>query len=104
MDNFDKISFATALILATQATRLIPLIFREQLEKLLNFGFIKNHLGDLIIFCLIIYCYRDFSFTNEYLLRLTVGMVVFTVQWVKGNSLMSIFLGTALYMGARIFI
>lgn len=92
------------LILATQTTRLFPLVFKNQLERTLRFNFVKDHLGDLIIFFLIIYCYRDFSLSAEYILRLAVGGIVFFFQWFKGNALLSIFAGTALYMLGRAFL
>jgi branched-subunit amino acid transport protein AzlD len=101
MDNLDKISYAAILIFATQSTRILPLLFKEHLEKCLNFDFIKNHLGDLIILFLIFYCYRDFNWSGEFVLRVVVGGLVFAAQWIKGNTLLSIFLGTALYMTGR---
>lgn len=104
MNNVEKAAFAAVLILATQSTRLFPLVFKEHLEKYVKFDFIKNHLGDLIILFLIFYCYRDFSGSSEYLLRLSVGIFVFLLQWHKDSSLLSIFSGTALYMTARIFL
>jgi branched-subunit amino acid transport protein AzlD len=104
MDNLDKISFATILIFATQSTRLLPLILKEHLEKYLNFDFIRNHLGDLIILFLIFYCYRDFNWSEEFVLRVVIGCLVFGIQWFKDNSLLSIFLGTTLYMTGRAFL
>lgn len=104
MNSFDKMFFVVSLVLSTQLTRFLPLIFKDLLSKLLKFEFIKDHLGDLIIFFLIIYCYRDFGQTHEYLLRVVTGIIVFFIQWKKENSLLSIFLGTAFYMLGRTLI
>lgn len=104
MDNLDKISFGASLIIATQLTRMLPLVFKDQLGRYFDFNFVKNHLNDLIILFLIFYCYRDFSWSSEFLLRVVVGSLVFAIQWYKNNSLLSIFLGTGLYMTGRVFI
>jgi branched-subunit amino acid transport protein AzlD len=101
MNLLEKTTFAVTLILSTQSTRLIPLVFKNQLLKFLNKDLIKNHLGDLIIFFLILYCYRDANLSLEYGLRLAIGCLVFGLQWWKENSLLSIFSGTALYMIVR---
>ncbi|MFY7994333.1 MAG: AzlD domain-containing protein [Bacteriovoracaceae bacterium] len=97
-------TFIASLLLATHSTRLLPLVFKRHVSKLLNKRFFKNHLGDLIIFFLIIYCYRDFGITSEYLLRLTMGAIVFIIQWKKDSALLSIFLGTGFYMLGRIIV
>jgi branched-subunit amino acid transport protein AzlD len=83
---------------------MIPLIFEKQLEKILNFEFVKDYFGDIIILFLIFYCYRDFSLSGEYLLRVVIGFFVFFIQWSKENSLMSIFLGTGIYMVGRVWL
>lgn len=101
MNLIEKTTFAVTLILSTQSTRLIPLLFKNQLLKFLDKDFIRNHLGDLIIFFLILYCYRDANYSVEFGLRIAIGCLVFCLQWWKGNSLLSIFSGTALYMVGR---
>jgi branched-subunit amino acid transport protein AzlD len=96
LDLHSKTLFIMCLIAGTQLTRFIPL-FVPQIGKLieekkkLNFSF-------FIAFFLVIYCYRDFSLSSEYYLRVICGAVVFLTQWFTEKSLLSIFVGTVSYI------
>ena len=100
MTFLNKIQFISLLLLSTQSTRLLPLL----MEKLPRFKSlspsIKNEevIKKMIFFLLVLYCYRDLSFENEYLIRLASGLMLTLIQYKTNKSLLSIFVGTFLYM------
>lgn len=104
MDNLNKIIFVSTLIVATQITRLIPMIFESQVSKFVKDEATKTLINDILFFLLICYCFRDFSFTPEYSLRIAVALYVFAVQFKFEKTILSIFSGTTIYMIGRILI
>lgn len=94
----EKIAFTLILIISTQLTRLLPLIFQKTFSNLFSHHFFKKNLTDLIIFFLIIYCYRDISTNPEYLIRIAVGIYAFVIHYFFEKTLLSIFSATAIYM------
>ena len=104
MQAIDKVIFVSVLILATQLTRIIPVIFEQRLGRLIKDEALKGIVNDVLFFFLICYCFRDLSFDNEYYLRLCVALYVFLVQLKFEKTLLSIFSGTLIYMVGRYLI
>ncbi|EQC43020.1 branched-chain amino acid transport protein AzlD [Bacteriovorax sp. BSW11_IV] len=100
----EKIAFTLILIVSTQLTRLLPLIFQKSFSKFFAHKFFKKNLTDLIIFFLIVYCYRDFSTNPEYIIRVAVGVYAFAIHYLFERTLLSIFSATAIYMTLLKFI
>lgn len=100
----DKVLFSLTLIFATQLTRFIPLLFEQQIILFLKGEKIRNAINEALFFLLILYCYRDFSTSPEYILRGGVGVYVFLVQFFFGKTLFSISTGTFIYMLGRNYI
>ncbi len=101
---FDKIIFSIILISATQLTRFLPLILSDRIDKIVKKSKIQNQIGNIIIFGLILYCYRDVQMSAEFLLRVSTGIVAVILQWFIDSSLLSIFSATAIYMLGRHFL
>lgn len=97
----DKIIFASILILATQVTRLIPLVFEDRVGRLIKDEGVKVAINDVLFFLLICYCFRDLAFDREYFLRIAVGLFVFALQYKFEKTLLSIFTGTLIYLVGR---
>lgn len=97
----DKIIFASILILATQTTRLIPLVFEDRVGKLIKDEGVKVAINDVLFFLLICYCFRDLTFDREYFLRIAVALFVFSLQYKFEKTLLSIFTGTLIYLVGR---
>ena len=97
----DKLIFSLVLIVATQTTRLLPLLLESKVENLIKSNSTKNGINDVLFFLLILYCFRDLTFTNEYFLRLAVSLYVFLIQFKYERTLFSIFSGTLIYMFGR---
>jgi branched-subunit amino acid transport protein AzlD len=100
----DKVIFAGVLITATQITRVIPLAFENKITKLVKKEAWRNIISDIMFLLLILYCFRDLSFSTEYYLRVVVAVLVFAIQYKYERTLMSIILGTSIYMTGRYFI
>lgn len=101
MSNFDKIAFATILIVATQVTRLIPLMLEKHIQKFMMSENMKTWITDIFLILLILYCFRDISYSSEYFLRLVVSLYVFIVQYKFERTLLSIFSGSIIYIVIR---
>lgn len=101
MDNFNILLFSLALILPTQLTRLIPLILESKAGRLISREDIRKRLNEIIFILLIGYCFRDTALTLEYGIRMTSAIIVFALQYRFEKTLVSIFIGTFLYMTGR---
>lgn len=101
MQLMDKAIFTTVLVLATQLTRIIPVLFETKISHIVKDESLKGIINDILFFLLICYCFRDLSFTLEYYLRFSVSMYVFLVQYKYEKTLLSIFSGTFFYMVGR---
>lgn len=97
----DKVMFAAVLIVGTQATRLLPLVFENRMGGFIKDESVRSLINDVLFFLLIAYCFRDVAWTLEYALRVSTAVYVFVVQYKFGNTLFSIFSGTLLYMLGR---
>ena len=104
MQLMDKAIFAGVLIVATQLTRIIPVIFENKIGRLVKDESLKGIVNDVLFFMLICYCFRDLSFTAEYFLRIGVALYVFLIQFKFEKTLLSIFSGTLLYLLGRYFL
>lgn len=100
----DKVIFAGVLITATQVTRVIPMAFEDKITKLVKKEAWRNIINDILFFLLILYCFRDLSFSAEYNIRVVVAILVFAIQYKYERTLVSIILGTSIYMAGRYFI
>lgn len=98
MDNMAMFLFSLTIILATQSTRLIPLLFEKRMEAFYEGNDFRKKINLVIYSLLICYCFRDFSLTEEYGLRIISAMVVMILQYFFEKTLFSIFLGTFFYM------
>lgn len=101
MQPTDKAIFIGILVVATQLTRLIPVLFENSIGNLVKEDSVKTIINDVLFFLLICYCFRDLAMTPEYFLRLGVAAYVFAVQFKFEKTLFSIFSGTAIYMTGR---
>ena len=101
MQTIDKFIFAGILILATQSTRILPVLFENKIGRLVKDDYLKAIINDVLFFLLICYCFRDLTFTSEYLLRISVALYVFIIQFKFEKTLLSVFSGTFLYMLGR---
>lgn len=104
MDFKEKIFFISVIIFSIQMTRFAPLILPARAREIFSDEKLNERINKVIFLFLILYCYRDFSFSSEYLLRLGCGVLVFLIQFFSGITLLSVFLGTGIYMGVRLFL
>jgi branched-subunit amino acid transport protein AzlD len=100
----DKVIFASILIVSTQLTRLIPVLFEEKIGRVIQKESLKSLINDVLFMLLIFYCFRDLAFNSEYYLRLVVGLYIFVIQYKYEKNLLSIFTGTFFYMLGRYLI
>lgn len=100
--NFISYALITlAMILATVLTRFLPFLFFPAGKKTPKYViYLGNTLPYATIGLLVVYCLRGVSFTaNPYGLPEVLSIAVIAVLHIwKGNSLLSIGGGTALYM------
>lgn len=101
MELKEKILFIAIIILSVQVTRFSPLILPAKTRDVFKNEKLNERINKFIFLLLILYCYRDFSSSPEYLLRVGCGVFVFLLQFFSGQTLLSIFLGTGIYMGLR---
>ncbi len=101
MDKSNMLLFCFALILPTQMTRLLPLIIESKVGKLIAREDIRKRLNEVIFILLIGYCFRDMALTKEYSIRIACAIIVLILQYRFEKTLLSIFIGTSLYMVGR---
>lgn len=101
MQLMDKLIYAGILIVATQLTRILPVLFEDKIGRFVKDDFLKSIINDVLFFLLICYCFRDMSFNSEYFLRVGVSLYVFLMQFKFEKTLLSIFSGTIIYMLGR---
>ncbi len=94
----EKFLFIFLLVAATQATRLIPLIFENKLKFFFQNESVRYRLNDIMFFLLILYCFRDIKGTDENYLRVLSALIVFAIQFKTHKTLISIFVGTGIYI------
>lgn len=88
------------IALATFATRALPFLFFGSREPPEMLAVIEKNLPPMILLLLVIYCLKDVQWlTAPYGIPefVTIGVVAGLHLW-KRNAMLSIFIGTALYM------
>lgn len=101
MTTNEKIIFISIIVFSVQSTRLAPLLLPTRVRNVFKNEELNEKINKFIFFALILYCYRDFSSSPEYFLRIGMGIFVFILQYYLKRTLLSIFLGTAIYMVIR---
>ncbi|MDI9508655.1 MAG: branched-chain amino acid transporter AzlD [Clostridiales bacterium] len=99
--NIQLFSFFGLVSLATILTRVIPFLLFPENKKVPKFIiYLSDVLPYTIIGMLVIYCLKDISFTSKpYALPESISLLVITFLHLwKKNTLLSIGLGTILYM------
>lgn len=89
------------LALSVQFTRALPfIIFRnkENLPKVI--GYLGNMLPAAVMGLLCVYCFKDYDYSSaeEILPALISIAAVVLVHFLKKNTILSIIVGTTLYM------
>lgn len=96
-----KIMILASMIAATLLTRFLPFLFFPPGKKTPPYmEYLSTTLPYASIGLLVVYCFREIQFTSSpYGLPELITLVVIIIihSW-KGNSLLSIGAGTALYM------
>ena len=85
----------------TFAIRLFPfLVLRNQTKLSNRMQFIASVLPQAIITILVVYCLKEISFVEAPygIPELIAVAIVVVLQWWKENTLLSIFVPTAIYM------
>ena len=93
------ISIAT-MSLITIVLRFIPFLFLNDIKDYQTLNYLSNLLPCAIMAMLVVYCLRDinFSATRNYVPALISTFVVSISYIIKRNTLLSILLGTIIYM------
>ena len=98
MSNIQFIVTILVLALATQITRFAPFLFFNKKDKLPS---IIEYLGLVLpasmMGMLVIYCFKDYTFSNV-LPALIAGLLTAIIHLIKRNTILSISLGTIVYM------
>ena len=103
------IGMAAALVAATMLTRFLPFVLFPPGKKTPPF---MEYLGRTLPYAtmglLVVYCLKDISLASDFhgLPELISIMAMVILHWRKGNSLLSIGVGTVLYMvlAQRVFV
>lgn len=97
----EKIIYILIIVSVVQSSRLLPLLVQNKVGGFLKDPKMSEKINRFIFIGLILYTYRDFSLSYEYLLRVAIGALVFFLQYKFNKLLLSVFLGTFLYMVLR---
>lgn len=100
MDNtYIFIGIAT-MALITIVLRFIPFIFLNDNKNYSTINYLSKMLPPAIMGMLVIYCLRNISFTSAayYLPELIASFIVALSYIIKRKTLLSIILGTIIYM------
>ena len=100
MTTTQSIITITAVVLGTMVTRFLPfLIFPDGKEPPQYIKYLGKVLPNAVIGLLVVYCLKD-SFNNGYYAAPEIISIIFIVliHNLKKNTLLSIGLGTLLYM------
>jgi branched-subunit amino acid transport protein AzlD len=99
VDTEHLILFIVVMTAATFITRLLPFVIFQKQSKHPLMSYIAKYAPPMIMSILVLYVLQGVDFTNISSLK-TLAAIATTVGvhlW-RGNSLMSIFAGTSLYM------
>lgn len=95
------IGIVAALAVATMVTRFFPFILFPPWKKIPEYvEYLGKTLPYATIGLLVVYCLKDTGLASGFhgLPELISVAVIVVLHWWKGNSLLSIGMGTALYM------
>ena len=101
MDKLPAILLIAVTALVTIGLRFLPfLIFGENRKTPAAIAYLGQVLPYAIMGMLVIYCFKDISFASypHGLPAIIAGVAVALLHLWKGNTLLSVFGGTALYM------
>lgn len=101
MNNKEMIIAIIILALSVQVTRALPfIIFRNEAKMPLVIGYLEKVLPAAIMGMLVVYCFKDYDYSSfrNVVPEVLSAAVVFGVHLWKKNMILSIILGTTLYM------
>ncbi|MCI5795966.1 MAG: AzlD domain-containing protein [Ruminococcus sp.] len=90
-----------AIMAATMLTRFLPVILFGKSKTTPKFiEYLGKTLPYAAIALLVVYCYKGLSFSapKDYLPMLVAGAATMVLHFLKGNTFLSIGVGTAIYM------
>lgn len=101
MNSREFVIIVLVFALSVQVTRWLPfLIFRDadRLPKLIEY--LGKVLPAAMMGLLVVYCYKDYSFVvaSEIIPAIIAGIMVVVLHLWKRNTVLSIGVGTAIYM------
>lgn len=97
----ETIAIIVAVMLGTMATRFLPFVlFRGGRGEGPYLRYLGAVLPAAVIGLLVVYCLKELSFAApvSWLPTVLASALVVALQWRKGNALLSIGAGTAVYM------
>ena len=98
----NKYIFLAILIMAivTIILRFIPFVLLSDKKEYRTLNYLSKVLPCVIMGMLVVYCFKDVSFTNakNYISTLVASSVVSISYIMKRKTLLSIILGTTIYM------
>ena len=105
LDDRHTIILIICMSVTTIVLRLLPFFVFGGDRKVPNvIIYLGKYLPPAIIGLLIVYCFQDTSFADNIvfkssaMIKLFCVIIVFIVQYLKKNSLLSILIGTVIYM------
>ena len=100
MNNVQFMIIVLLMTLSVQITRWLPFILFDRMERPpAIIGYLGKVLPAAIMGLLVVYCYKDFiSDASALLPAVAAGAAVAAVHIWKRNTILSISIGTALYM------
>ena len=101
MNNKEMIIAIIILALSVQVTRALPfIIFRNEAKMPPVVGYLEKVLPAAIMGMLVVYCFKDYDYSSfrNVVPEVLSAAVVFGVHLWRKNMILSIVLGTTLYM------
>lgn len=106
MSNIHTILLIAVLALSVLITRFLPFaVFRKTDSLPASITYLGKVLPAAMMGLLVVYCFKDYSFTSWSIADMSsvlpaaiASAVVVAVHLLKRNTILSIFVGTAVYM------
>ena len=93
------ISFIALAALATVVTRALPFLFLARHSQHPLLEYLGRYLPPVLMVLLVVYAVSDLPMVNhQWVISLGSLMAVAVIQWFSKNALLSIALGSLLYM------
>ena len=93
------ISFIALAALATVATRALPFLFLARHSQHPLLEYLGRYLPPVLMVLLVVYAVSDLPMANQqWVISLGSLILVAVTQWLSKNALLSIALGSLLYM------